>query len=118
MMDIKLAFCEKTEAKAKITSSVIDFLQKAPTTGSTIDRSMLSASSRRRLSAPLWLSPLKIQTTTAPSLLFFRLAQSLWLTPRVASSFRCAQAPSLCSPRCYADLYHGRHDDGLSERRC
>ena len=33
MMDIKLAFCDKADAKSKITSNVIDFLQKAPTTG-------------------------------------------------------------------------------------
>lgn len=33
MMDIKLAFCEKSDAKAEITSGVVDFLQKAPTTG-------------------------------------------------------------------------------------
>lgn len=33
MMDIKLAFCERADAKTEITSSVIDFLQKAPTTG-------------------------------------------------------------------------------------
>ena len=33
MMDIKLAFCEKKAATDAITSDVIDFLQKAPTTG-------------------------------------------------------------------------------------
>lgn len=33
MIDIKLAFCEKADAKTAITSNVIDFLQKAPTTG-------------------------------------------------------------------------------------
>ena len=33
MMDIKLAFCDKADAKSSITSNVIDFLQKAPTTG-------------------------------------------------------------------------------------
>ena len=33
MMDIKLAFCDKADAKTAITSTVIDFLQKAPTTG-------------------------------------------------------------------------------------
>ena len=33
MMDIKLAFCEKKAATTAITSDVIDFLQKAPTTG-------------------------------------------------------------------------------------
>ena len=32
-MDIKLAFCEKKAATTAITSDVIDFLQKAPTTG-------------------------------------------------------------------------------------
>lgn len=32
-MDIKLAFCEKKAATNAITSDVIDFLQKAPTTG-------------------------------------------------------------------------------------
>lgn len=31
-MDIKLAFCEKKAATTAITSDVIDFLQKAPTT--------------------------------------------------------------------------------------
>lgn len=33
MMDIKLAFCDKADAKSAITSNVIDFLQNAPTTG-------------------------------------------------------------------------------------